>query len=70
MENEKRAANQEQLKAHSLPGTNQAGREAGVCEDDTEKQRNQQDDARDELREDDSQEPAVKATHEDDGSRH
>jgi hypothetical protein len=70
MDNEKRAANQEQLKSHSLPGTNQAGREAGDCEDDNETQRTGRDDERDELREDDSQEAPAKATHEDDRSRH
>jgi len=68
MDDKKRAADQEQLETHSLPGTNQAGRAAGDCEEDN--QPNRPEDERDEVREDDSQEPAAKAIHEDDRSRH
>ena len=39
MEDENRGSEQDQLNDHSLPGTNQAGKEAGSCEENDQENR-------------------------------
>ena len=39
MENEDRGGKQDQLEEHSLPGTNQAGKESGSCETNNQENR-------------------------------
>jgi len=46
METKKRSDSQDQLEEHSLPGTNQAGRGPGECEEHEEQQKSPAGDSR------------------------